>query len=377
MRIRPPVSRRSLVVLAWPVTALLCLPTPRAAGQNVPGHIISDRPTRQQQAPQPLPPGTIDHLHGVVINSLTGKPVPRVLVTSYDARLAVLTDSEGRFTFDVRRPLPPGPGQDTNATLLQSRYPPNLQTTTLNLRKPGFLTRPASITLPNDTPSSPEPEIRVKITPGGTLSGHISSDRGDTLPPGLTVQLRHRQISGGRASWQQIAFAQPDSQGDFRFPEIGPGDYTLVTQAWAGPPNQRTPQPLSVTGFLPTFYPDVGAADAATSIHIAPGDSAVANIALHSAPFFHVSIPLTTTDPHFGVGVSLTPESPGLSLSTNRDTHTVEGMLPAGSYQVRISNGNQPRSAATVPLQVANAPLSLPPSLSRSHRTSPSSSTVT
>ena len=40
------------------------------------------------------------HIHGVVLNALTNKPVVRVLVTSMD--MATMTDSEGRFEFDVR-----------------------------------------------------------------------------------------------------------------------------------------------------------------------------------------------------------------------------------------------------------------------------------
>jgi len=44
--------------------------------------------------------GSVFHIHGVVLNAQTNKPVDRALVTSME--MAALTDSEGRFEFDVR-----------------------------------------------------------------------------------------------------------------------------------------------------------------------------------------------------------------------------------------------------------------------------------
>ena len=44
--------------------------------------------------------GSVFHVHGVVLNVLTNKPVGRALVTCMD--LAAMTNGEGRFEFDVR-----------------------------------------------------------------------------------------------------------------------------------------------------------------------------------------------------------------------------------------------------------------------------------
>ena len=44
--------------------------------------------------------GSVFHIHGVVLNALTNKPVGRALVTLME--IAALTDNEGRFEFDVR-----------------------------------------------------------------------------------------------------------------------------------------------------------------------------------------------------------------------------------------------------------------------------------
>src|ERR1700761_2832282 len=56
------------------------------------------------QGPAPGVPATADtvyHLHGVVLNAITGEPVARALVQSTDGRFGTLTDSEGRFAADL------------------------------------------------------------------------------------------------------------------------------------------------------------------------------------------------------------------------------------------------------------------------------------
>jgi hypothetical protein len=59
--------------------------------------------------------GSAFHIHGVVLNALTNKPVGRTLVTCMD--LARITDSEGRFEFDVRLSI----GNSAGGAALPSR----------------------------------------------------------------------------------------------------------------------------------------------------------------------------------------------------------------------------------------------------------------
>src|SRR5215467_6336523 len=47
-------------------------------------------------------------IHGVVVNAVTGAPIPRALVRSMDDRLAALTDGSGAFEFTL-------PQSDQNA----------------------------------------------------------------------------------------------------------------------------------------------------------------------------------------------------------------------------------------------------------------------
>jgi hypothetical protein len=59
--------------------------------------------------------GSVFHIHGVVLNALTNKPVGRALVTLME--IAALTDSDGRFAFDVRLSM----GNSADGAALRSR----------------------------------------------------------------------------------------------------------------------------------------------------------------------------------------------------------------------------------------------------------------
>src|ERR1700761_4484738 len=62
---------------------------------------------------------TVYRLQGAVEDALTGKPLPRALVTSIDRRLATMTDREGHFSLLITIPdrpqgLTPGMGRVTS-----------------------------------------------------------------------------------------------------------------------------------------------------------------------------------------------------------------------------------------------------------------------
>ncbi len=49
-------------------------------------------------------PEVVDTVHGIVVNSVDGKPIARALVVSGDRQMATMTDEEGRFSFQVHHP---------------------------------------------------------------------------------------------------------------------------------------------------------------------------------------------------------------------------------------------------------------------------------
>src|ERR1700761_2135315 len=63
-----------------------------------------------------IPEGVIEHVHGVVVSSADNKHIARALVTSNDQRMAMMTDSEGRFAFDLKHPA----ANSSTATIISS-----------------------------------------------------------------------------------------------------------------------------------------------------------------------------------------------------------------------------------------------------------------
>ena len=120
--------------------------------------------------PSPPPPSTSAFsLSGVVVNSVTGEPVRRALVQvagpplTTATPLTLLTDSEGRFQFSD---LP-----ESDITLVA--------------HKPGFFSdqelhpenyQPSIVHLGANTPS-----MVLKLLPEGSISGHVSTTKGDPL----------------------------------------------------------------------------------------------------------------------------------------------------------------------------------------------------
>ena len=277
---------------------------------------------------QPDIPTTTVHVNGVVVSTLDNKPVPRVLVTSPDRRFAALTDWQGRFAFDYRLPVSSSTGS------LGGAFP----YLAVILRKPGYVNENQASRVPAPAADTTTVSLQLKITPASTVVGHVTPDSGD-LPNGLRAVLRRRQAQEGSGSWVQTGSAQVDRNGEFRFANLNPGDYLVMTSGWTGVPG-GTPQsrPDTTRGLLPTYYPGVATLADATRIHIGPGDTETINLRPTSATFYRVSVGVDgISGPNFGA--SLVSDS-GFGLGTNQATHTVEGYLPSGSYMIRIETFN-------------------------------------
>jgi hypothetical protein len=92
---RTPLQRRFAVLLIICSVACSLYPAPlRAQPQS--GVTYINPGQQPQTAPQYT--HTTEHLNAVVVSSTDGKPVARVLVTSADRRLAVMTDFEGKVS---------------------------------------------------------------------------------------------------------------------------------------------------------------------------------------------------------------------------------------------------------------------------------------
>lgn len=320
MRSRSP--RQFAALLAF------CLISRMLAAQMIGTAVSNGRKGPIVANPQPDIPTTTIHVNGVVVSALDNKPVSRVLVTSPDRRFAALTDWQGHFAFDFRMPVSSSIGSVAGSF-------PYLA---LILRKPGYVNENQANRVPAPAPGATTVNLQLKITPASTIVGHVTPDSGD-LSSGLRAVLRRRQAQDGSGSWVQAGSAQVDRDGEFRFANLNPGDYLVMTSGWTQPTG-GTPQsrPDRIRGLLPTYYPGVATLAEATRIHISPGDTETINLRPTSATFYRVSVGVDgISGPNFGA--SLVSDS-GFGLGTNQATHTVEGYLPSGSYMIRIETFN-------------------------------------
>ena len=300
--------------------------------------VTYDQPGAAARKTAPLYTYTTEHLNAVIVSSTDGKPVAHVLVTSTDRRMAVMTDYEGKFSFDFRRAdlssVSAGASNAYRGFVIgggANTFPLQLQ-----VRKPGYITNTVTLALPTVRPDAPEPTFEIKIAPAGTIVGHVEPDSGD-LPTSIQVQLHRKMIQNGTAMWQQTSGTQVNSRGEFRFADLTPGDYKLSTSAWTSPDANRAAKPDSAPGLTPAFYPGSADLNSAGILHLGSAATVAITLVPHSTTFYRVTIPIAGAEGTQGANIMLLPSSAGLNLGYNSQTHTLEGFLPPGSYNARLT----------------------------------------
>jgi hypothetical protein len=296
--------------------------------------------------------GSVFHIHGVVLNALTNKPVGRALVTLME--IAALTDSDGRFAFDVRLSMGnlAGGAAFRPSLGVSSGFP-----LVLMARRPGYLTmqRPTMLLLRDKSPEVPE--LTIKIVPESILRGRLATSAVEP-PIGVQVQLFRKQVQEGLANWGLVVAAQTNSRGEYRFADLPAGDYKVMTREWVENESIVPPSPGPMTGYPPVYYPNEPNLATATPIHIAAGETAQVDLNLRAQPYYQVSIPVMNVPHGTGVNVNVGEEdgSSEFSLGFNPQTQKIEGSLPNGTYDVWVMCFGEVQSAAASKIEIAGGP---------------------
>jgi hypothetical protein len=194
------------VAILSPILLLCSAPPPKLLGQDV-----------------GFSSGSVLRIHGVVLNTLTNKPVGRALVTLKE--MAALTDSDGRFAFDLR--LSMGNLTGGSAYRVSSGRSGGFPMVWM-ARRPGYLTlqRPNMLLLRYKTPEVPEQTI--KIMPESILRARLATAAAEP-PVGVQVELFRKQVQDGLANWGLVGAAQTNSRGEYCFTDLSAGDYKVMT----------------------------------------------------------------------------------------------------------------------------------------------------
>ena len=240
-----------------------------------------------QQAAAPAPPSGDFEIGGILVNSLTSQPIARARVaiapvTKRNDFTTVITGEDGLFSF---------------AKLTPGKY-------VLTAQARGYLLQyfnqhdqfASSIVVGSDLDTG---HLLFRLPPAGAITGVVTDEAGEPVREAHVALYFTGLAAGSDATWSRGS-AATDDQGAFHFGHLGPGHYLVAVSArpWYA---QR---PTSLPGIDPsvalldvaypiTFYGGATEAGMATSIVLAPGDKATANIALQPVPALRVSV---TTD---------------------------------------------------------------------------------
>ena len=268
-------------------------------------------------------------LSGTVVNSVSGEAVPRALVEIPGTGRAMLTGLDGRFEFDDL---------------------PQMQAT-LDARKPGFFTelelnQGVLAPAPNQVETGPQtPPVVLKLTPQSVILGRIEVNGSPV--EGLAVRVLAAQILQGHKRLVQRGTAVSNEEGEFRVSGLLPGTYYVE----AGPglefgegldseaeENGGKP-PAGEEGYSQMFYPGVPEISAATPIDLAPGDQAVADLAVKSVPVVRISGVVAGSNAHGWLQLeSDSQENLSLPMRFDQQTGKFQIKAPAGVYRLRATD---------------------------------------
>lgn len=214
---------------------------------------------------------------GMVVNSVTGEPVPRALVTIYgmEPRTA-LTDTEGNFSFEgvpdgyfnwvVQKPGYMPSNEGSGRGMVQTRYMPS-----------------------NGGPArgvvqaqSNMDSLVVKLTPQAVISGRVLDAQEEPLER-VPVRVTRARIVDGRKRWYQAGQAQTGIDGQFRIANLEPGVYYVS----AGPAPDRT-SILERKGYASTYYPGVTDPSGAALLRLSAGQQLQADFSLSAVPLYRM-----------------------------------------------------------------------------------------
>lgn len=276
----------------------------------------------------PTSGGDLQTVTGTVINQLTREPIARALVTSPDSRLATLTDDEGHFSFSLHK-------QQENGQPNQMVFsgPQNFVvfgTTALSARKPGFLQDADIVQIPADS------NLVIPLVPEAIIHGRVLSGTAEPAA-NMTVQLFKREVQDGSRHWIPSTSIQTNSTGEYRFAELPPGEYKVMTQELLDTDPETSPPRSQNYGFPPACFPGVPDFASGSTITLSMGQQSHADIRLARQAYYPVAIPVLNMDPA-GLNVKVSAQAhpgPGYSLGYNPGTHRIEGLLPNGTYKVQ------------------------------------------
>jgi hypothetical protein len=291
-------------------------------------------------------------VRGRVLNGVTNEPISRALVNLQGQNAATFTDDRGQFELRIQEKAGTAGGGVTMR--LGGRF--------VEVRKLGFIQddrRPT--TIPNTPADQPE-GLLIQLLPEAKIVGHIDvpSSEGDVR---ITSQLFRKEMNDGRENWVPQGTFVCWVDGEFRFFELRPGTYKLITHEQMDQESMRPPG-AQLYGYPPVYYANTTDFSLATPIVVKAGETARVNLTVTRKGYFSVRIGVENMPTGAGaLSVSVSPmghHSPGWSLGYNPREGMIQGILPDGDYTVEASTLGEGELTGILNFSVEGKPLEGP-----------------
>lgn len=335
----------------------------------------------QQSPPKPAPAKETYEITGVVVNAVTGEPVPGAVIS-------VSPTGFSRPRMFPRRALNPGASDDHTtrtgsdgsfsfAGLSAGKY--SLTAFHHGFPRQAFEQHEQYSSAIVVGPDKQSTGIRFRLQPDATLSGTIIDEHNEAVA-NAQVQLFRRGIQNGKAGVYRDQATNSNDQGYYHFAHLRKGQYYLVVSAmpwytegarfgfarvrtgpgrlggtyYSGTPVD-TSNPAFDVAFPLTFYPGVTDSGSAEPIQLTPGQQETADFNLAAVPSLHVRV-------HSVSGTQQNPTSlerevfgnaifGGTRVSYEQGVTDISG-ITAGRYLLQIHPvGNNQEAGPPIPAQ--------------------------
>jgi len=279
-------------------------------------------------------------LSGTVVNSQTGEPVKRALVTVLELDNRQQRGETPNFSTDS------GTYQFTGLTAA---------TYFIRVAKPGYVNGSGVGNRPVELTAS-KSDLRLELSPLGVITGRAVDASGQPLR-GVRILAITTSVRSGLRSTNQSRSVATDDRGMYRLWNLQPGKYYIKAAGFSGGTytylGDATPQFFTSDGFRPTYSGGGSTLDSAQPIDIAPGAEAHADLNLSLEPSYKVRGVLSNISSGKPVTFELltsgeTVTASRVSLNRTSGRFELQDVVP-GVYKLRVA---QEKHVALAPLSV-------------------------
>jgi len=272
-------------------------------------------------------PGTVE---GTVVSSVGGTPVKKATVTLRNATqnfaYAALSDATGHF-------------------LIENVEPGSYQVAADSSGFMSLMVRPSALKPITVAEEQHVKDVAVKLTPLGSISGHIVDADGDPIARANVSAMRY-QYQQGRKRLQPSGFTSTNDLGEYQMVALPPGRYYLLVVAQPRimrlPPHTRLAMPE--TAYPDTFYPNGSAITQAKGTQVDAGAQiGDVDFRLQEVPSHHIrgSVPGSSTDHSTRNAFVTVVRSGDDSFATPGFQQKSASVQPDGTFDVRgLVNGS-------------------------------------